>query len=393
MNTSAEKCTALIIGAGPAGLMAAEALNIHGIRPTIIEAKPTVGRKFLMAGKSGLNLTKDEPLDEFIAKYGTAAEWLRPMLSAFGPQDVQQWAEELGQPIFTGSSGRVFPKTMKASPLLRAWLGRLDVEIRTGWRWAGWGADGTTIIETDDGRNRISATATILALGGASWARLGSDGKWAEWLGEDVAAFKPSNMGFRRTWSTHMVQHFGAPIKTVGVRAGDQTLKGEFVISKTGVEGSAIYALSSQLRAGADLVLDLLPDLSEAEIARRLARPRGKASMSNFLRKTLKLTGVKYALLREFGPLPELSKLPAYIKALPVPLDGPVDIDEAISTAGGVKASALTDGLMLRKKPSIFCAGEMLDWEAPTGGYLLNGCLATGRWAGFAAAKYVNDLG
>ena len=379
---------ALIIGAGPAGLMAAEALNAAGIRPVIADAKPSVGRKFLMAGKSGLNLTKDEPFDTFLTAYGEAADWLAPMLRAFGPEQVQDWAKGLGQEVFTGSSGRVFPKAMKASPLLRAWLQRLEADIRPRWRWVGWDGDGVRF-DTPDGPQTLHPKVTILALGGASWSRLGSDGAWADFIGADVAPFQPANMGFRRTWSAHMVPHFGAPVKPVRLTAGAQSVVGEFIISAKGVEGSAIYAVSGALRDGAGLTIDLLPDLTVEEIATRLAKPRGKTSLSNHLRKSLKLTGVKAALLREGGPLPDGAALAARIKALPLVLDGPAPIDEAISTAGGITQNALNDRLMLRDRPGTFCAGEMLDWEAPTGGYLINGCLATGFWAGRAAGDYI----
>ena len=381
---------ALIIGAGPAGLMAAEALNATGVRPVIVDAKPSVGRKFLMAGKSGLNLTKDEPLEAFLDAYGPARAWLEPMLRAFGPEQVQDWARELGQEVFTGSSGRVFPKTMKASPLLRAWLGRLDMEFRPRWRWVGWDGDSVEF-DTPDGRQVLTPKVTILALGGASWSRLGSDGAWAEFIGADIAPFQPANMGFRREWSSHMEPHFGAPVKPVRLMAGTQSVVGEFVVSAKGVEGSAIYAVSGALRDGAALAIDLLPDLSVEEVTKRLAKPRGKASLSNHLRKSLKLTGVKAALLREAGSLPEGAALAARIKALPLALEGPAPIDEAISTAGGVTQQALCDSLMLQGRPGTFCAGEMLDWEAPTGGYLINGCLATGRWAGQAAAEYLKN--
>lgn len=381
---------ALIIGAGPAGLMAAEALNAAGVRPTIVDAKPSVGRKLLMAGKSGLNLTKDEPLEAFLDAYGAARNWLEPMLRTFGPEQVQDWARDLGQEIFTGSSGRVFPKMMKSSPLLRAWLVRLDTDIRPRHRWVGWDADGVCF-DTPDGRQTLHPKVTILALGGASWSRLGSDGAWAEFIGAGVAELLPANMGFRRVWSEHMAPHFGAPVKPVRLTAGDKSVYGEFVVSAKGVEGSAIYAMSKTLRDGLALTVDLLPDLSVEEVTKRLAKPRGKASLSNHLRKTLKLTGVKAALLREAGPLPAGAELAKRIKTLPLALDHAAPLDEAISTAGGVTRDVLTDDLMLRDRAGVFCAGEMLDWEAPTGGYLLTGCLSTGRWAGQAAAKYIND--
>ncbi len=380
---------ALVIGGGPAGLMAAEALADAGLAVTVAEAKPTLGRKFLMAGKSGLNLTKDAPLEEFLAAYGATRGWLEPVLRAFGPEQVQDWARGLGQTVFTGSSGRVFPKTMKASPLLRAWVRRLDgkgVRFVMRWRWQGWRGD-AAVFATPQGEQVLTPDVTVLATGGASWARLGSDGAWAEWIGVPLAPFRPSNMGFRRQWSRFMEPHFGAPVKPVRLTVGGQSVTGEFVVSRKGIEGSAVYAVSAALRDGGELVLDLLPDLALAQVEKRLAKPRGRNSLSNHLRKTLGLKGVKAALLREGGVLPDGAALAARIKALALPLDGPAPLDEAISTAGGVPVEAL-DGLMLKDRPGVFCAGEMLDWEAPTGGYLLTGCLATGRAAGWQAARF-----
>ncbi|WP_422048220.1 TIGR03862 family flavoprotein [Shimia sp.] len=378
---------ALIIGAGPAGLMAADMLSAKGHSVLVAEAKPSVARKFLMAGKSGLNLTKDEPFAPFLANYAEAAQPLLPMLQAFGPQQAISWAEDLGQEMFTGSSGRVFPKVMKASPLLRAWLHRLSaqgVEIRTRWRWTG----GAFAFDTPEGPQSLSPKVCVLACGGASWARLGSDGAWADWLDLPLAPFQPANMGFVVPWSPHMSRHFGTPVKNVILRAGDQALRAEFVISERGLEGGGIYALSRPMRDGAQLTLDLLPDMSLEDIRTRLAKPRGKASRANHLRKTLKLSPEKQALLMEFGqPLPE--DLAPLIKALPVTHAGPRPMDEAISTAGGLRFQDLTADLMLKTRPGVFAAGEMLDWEAPTGGYLLTACLATGRWAGLAAADWL----
>ncbi len=379
---------ALVIGGGPTGLMAAEAMSAAGLSVVVTEAKPSVARKFLMAGKSGLNLTKDEPFQSFIEAYREAGPVLRPMLEAFGPTEVVAWAEGLGQEMFTGSSGRVFPKAMKASPLLRVWLGRLaaqGVELRTRWRWVG-GEDGF-LFDTPEGRQRLNPAVTVLACGGASWARLGSDGAWAGCLDIPMAPFQPANMGFVVAWSAHMEKHFGAPVKNVRLTAGDASVRGEFIVSKHGVEGGGIYAVSREMREGAPLVLDLLPDLSEEEIRSRLARPRGKASLGNHLRKALKLDPVKQALLMEFArPLPD--DISPALKALPLVHQGPRPMDEAISTAGGIRLEALDAGLMLRDMPGVFAAGEMLDWEAPTGGYLLTACLATGRWAGRQAARF-----
>ena len=386
-----EEIDALVIGAGPAGLMAAEVLEQAGRRVVIAEAKPSPARKLLMAGKSGLNLTKAEPEAEFLTGYAEAAEWLSPMLTAFGQDGVRTWAEGLGQELFTGSSGRVFPRSMKASPLLRAWLGRLTAEMRLRWRWQGF--DGTALrFDMPDGARLLAPRVTVLALGGGSWSRLGSDAAWLPWLAErgvEIAPLQPANMGFRVNWSPHMAPHFGTPVKGCALVAGENRVRAEFVISEKGVEGGGIYAVSRALREGAELRLDLMPDLSAEEVAGRLLRPRGKTSLANHLRKTLGLTGARAALLNEWGrPLPEGAALGALIKALPARLAGPRPMEEAISTAGGVTRAALDDGLMLRAAPGVFCAGEMLDWEAPTGGYLLTACLATGRWAGQNAALW-----
>lgn len=378
---------ALVIGAGPAGLMAADELSAAGHSVIVAEAKPSVARKFLMAGKSGLNLTKNEPFESFLSHYQEAASTLRPMLETFGPQEVTRWAEALGQEMFTGSSGRVFPKAMKASPLLRAWLNRLseqNVDIRTRWRWTG----GQFDFETPQGIQNITAKTCVLACGGASWTRLGSDGAWADFADVQTAPFQPANMGFVVNWSAHMARHFGTPVKNVTLTAGDTSLRAEFVVSARGLEGGGIYAVSRRMREGQTLVLDLMPDTPLEDLRSRLKRPRGKMSRSNFLRKTLKLSPVKQALLMEFGtPLPE--DIAPLIKALPVRHAGPRPMDEAISTAGGIRFEALDSSLMLKGSPGIFAAGEMLDWEAPTGGYLLTACLATGRWAGQGARDWL----
>ncbi|MGH1464672.1 MAG: TIGR03862 family flavoprotein [Cognatishimia sp.] len=384
--------TALIIGAGPAGLMAADVLSSKGHRVIVAEAKPSVGRKLLMAGKSGLNLTKAEAFETFLAAYAEATPILRPMLMQFGPLQVQDWAQSLGQEVFTGSTGRVFPRVMKASPLLRAWLARLadqNVEIRTRMRWVG-GAGGFQF-DSPEGKVTLTPDVCVLACGGASWAKLGSDGAWAQAIDVPIAPFQPANMGFLVDWSPHMAKHFGSPVKGVALSAGGVQTRGEFVLSRTGLEGGGIYLVSRALREGSALVIDLLPDVPLAALRRRLSRPRGKASLSNFLRKTAKLDPVKQALLMEFGrPLPD--DLAPLIKALPIQHMGPQPMDLAISTAGGLPFEALDQALMLRDHPGVFAAGEMLDWEAPTGGYLLTACLATGLWAGQGATAYLGSV-
>jgi uncharacterized flavoprotein (TIGR03862 family) len=393
-----ESLSALVIGAGPAGLMAAEALADAGLPVVVAEAKPSPARKLLMAGKSGLNLTKDETLDDFGGHYAEAAGWLAPMLAEFGPAEVQDWARALGQEVFTGSSGRVFPTSMKASPLLRAWLVRLrdaGVELRTRWRWTGFDG-GALTFDTPGGLRLIDPRRTVLGLGGASWARLGSDGAWAPLLaarGVELAPFRASNVGYNVPWSDHMRPYFGAPVKSLALTAGDLRLRGEIMISARGVEGGGLYALSRALRDGAALVLDLFPDWTEDRLAKRLAgRPR-RESQANRLRKALGLQGARLALVHEWlRPLPaDPTVLAARLKAIHVPLGPPRPLDEAISTAGGIRREALDPKLMLRALPGIFAAGEMLDWDAPTGGYLLTACLATGRWAGGAAANWTGD--
>src|SRR6056297_2360514 len=380
---------ALVIGAGPAGLMAAREMARAGLRVTLAEGKPSAGRKFLMAGKSGLNLTKSEPFEDFLAAYGARADALRPMLEAFRPDAVQGWARDHGQDLFTGSTGRVFPHAMKASPLLRSVLAELrglGVDLRTRWRWAGWAGDAVSF-DTPDGPRHLTPAVTVLACGGASWARLGSDGAWSGHLDStDLAPFRPANMGFLVDWSAHMAPHFGHPVKGVELHAGPARSRGEFVLSASGLEGGGIYEISAALRDGAPLTLDLAPDLSATQIAARLATARPRDSLKNRLRKALNLDPVKCALVMEFART--TPDLPATLKALPVPLAGPRPMDEAISTAGGLRFDALTGELMLRTRPGTFAAGEMLDWEAPTGGYLLTACLATGLWAGRHAAAY-----
>jgi uncharacterized flavoprotein (TIGR03862 family) len=385
--------------------MAAEELAHAGRQVVVCEAMPSIGRKFMMAGKSGLNVTKDEPWEAFVSRYD--CPHLRPILAEFGPAEVQAWCRALGQEVFTGSSGRVFPVAMKASPLLRAWAARLAVlrvEVRTRWRWAGF-QDDSFRFQTPEGDQVLTPAVTVLALGGASWARLGSDGAWVPWLrekGVPVADWQPANMGFRVDWSPHMAPHFGQPLKGAALRVtrgslspsgtpragaqrrvpdGLEEHRGEFVLSEKGVEGGGIYAVSRALRAGAALELDLMPDLSDAGLAARLSRLKPGDSTVNKLRK-LGLAPVQVALVLEVSRDAPFDRL----KHLPIPLAGPRPLDEAISVAGGVAWSGLTEGLELKARPGVFACGEMLDWEAPTGGYLLTACLATGRWAGRAAA-------
>ena len=387
---------ALVIGAGPAGLMAAEELARAGLSVVIIDAMPSAGRKLLMAGKSGLNLTKDEPLEQFQSHYGNAKR-VQEIVADFGPSQVQQWARDLGQEVFTGSSGQVFPKSMKASPLLRNWLvrlGGLGVSLKNRHLWTGWQGDALTF-DTPDGPTTMTPDVTILALGGASWPRLGSTGAWVDILaarGVEISPLKPANAGIKVKWSEHMARHFGAPVKAVRVTAGDVTLRGEFVISRRGLEGSAIYKVSGKVRDGAKLTIDLCPDWTVGEVAGRLAAPRGKASMTNHMRKKLRLDPARIALIMEFArPLPEVKTLAALIKALPVKHAGLRPLEEAISTAGGVAFDGLDAGLMLTQIPGVFAVGEMLDWEAPTGGYLLTACLATGRHAGKIAGTWAKE--
>jgi uncharacterized flavoprotein (TIGR03862 family) len=387
-----------IIGGGPAGLMAAEVLSAAGASVTVHEAMPSVGRKFLMAGRGGLNLTHAEPLETFVTRYGTAHNAIAPILDAFPPAALSAWAESLGQPVFTGSSGRVFPEALKASPLLRAWISRLagqGVTIHTRSVWRGWKPDGTLRFDQQTGQVEIPRPdATILALGGASWPRLGSNGSWGDLLREHhigLSPFRPANCGFEVAWSESFKDRFsGQPLKAIGLGFQNHGLRGEAVVTRHGLEGGGIYAISAPLRdaiaahGSAVLRLDLRPDMSQQSLADRLAKPRGGASTSNWLRKALNLSPLEINLLREaFGQAfpAELGVLSSAIKDLPIRLLAPRPLDRAISTAGGVRFDAVDDHLMLNAIPNTYAVGEMLDWEAPTGGYLLQACFATGAWA------------
>lgn len=398
-----------IIGGGPAGLMAAEVLGQAGVNVDLYDAMPSVGRKFLLAGVGGMNITHAEDYAAFVSRYGERAGDLRPLLDAFTPDALREWIHGLGIDTFVGSSGRVFPTDMKAAPLLRAWLKRLrenDVRIHTRQRWLGWDEHGALRIAGPQGETRVEADATLLALGGGSWARLGSDGAWVPLLqnrGIAIAPLQPANCGFEvADWSEHLREKFaGAPLKTVSLALPDSTpRKGEFVLTATGIEGSLVYALSAPIRntinrdGAATVLLDLLPDRTLAQVASALARPRGSQSMAKHLHRQLKLDGVKAALLRELtdaATFQDPQALAAAIKALPIRLVRPRPLDEAISSAGGVPFEELDEGLMLRRLPGVFCAGEMLDWEAPTGGYLLTACFASGRAAAEGMLRWLRD--
>lgn len=383
---------ALVIGGGPAGLMAAGEIARAGHKVILAEAKPTLARKFLMAGKSGLNLTRDEGMDAYRARF--TGPVITRAIADFGPAEVMDFARALGIELFTGTTGRVFPREMKASPMLRAWIARLSaagVEIRTRWRWTGLREGRRFLFDTPEGAVTLTPEVTVLALGGASWPRLGSDAAWVPMLtaeGVEIAPFRPANMGFSIDWSAHMAPLFGQPVKGVALVTATRRTRGEFVISERGLEGGGIYAVSAELRDGSPLALDLVPDLSIEAVAHKIGRISPRESQSNRLRKALRLDPVRLALVKEWGrPLPAGAEaLARRIKALPVPLGAPRPLAEAISAAGGITQTALSEDLEITALPGIFAAGEMLDWEAPTGGYLISGCLATGRLAGRAAA-------
>ncbi|MBY0336881.1 MAG: TIGR03862 family flavoprotein [Acetobacteraceae bacterium] len=384
----------VVIGAGPAGLMAAEALAEAGHPPLILDAMPSPARKFLMAGRGGLNLTHATPMPGFLDAYGDAAPRLAPFIEAFPPETLRGWCHALGQETFVGSSGRVFPRAMKASPLLRAWLARLaaqGVELRARHRWLGW--DGAALrVAAPDGERRIAPAVAVLACGGASWPRLGSDGAWAGWVG-DTAPFAPSNMGFRVAWSDAFRARFaGEPLKRARLSFEGFSRLGEAMVTAQGIEGGLIYAASAALRGRAPLTvtLDLRPDLSADALRGRLAAPGG-LSLSNLLRKRAGLAPVAVGLVQEaLRGGAARDDLAALVKALPLRLEAPMGLDRAISSAGGLRWEALDARLMLRGRPGSFACGEMLDWEAPTGGWLLTACFATGRAAGRAAAAWLD---
>ncbi|WP_082884879.1 NAD(P)/FAD-dependent oxidoreductase [Bradyrhizobium stylosanthis] len=399
-----------IIGAGPAGLMAAEVLASGGARVTVYDAMPSAGRKFLMAGRGGLNLTHSEPLPQFMARYREAAPKLQQAIDAFSPDALRAWSEALGEPTFVGSSGRVFPKAFKASPLLRAWLRRLDaagVRFAFRHRWTGWDAEGRLEFQTPSGNAAVTASAAVLALGGASWPRLGSDGGWADILtakGVAISKLRPANSGFTVAWSDVFRDRFeGQPLKGVALTIGTHTVRGEAMITRSGIEGGAIYALSAELREAvlglgqATLSIALRPDLDTSGLTTRLSGTRGKQSLANFLRKAAQLSPVGIGLMQEAAiasgrTLAALSpaELATLINAIPVQLTGVAPIDRAISTAGGLSFDELDANFMLRKLPGVFAAGEMLDWEAPTGGYLLQASFATGAAAGRGVLRWLN---
>ena len=398
-----------IVGGGPAGLMASDVLVRGGVRVTIYDQMPDVGRKFLLAGRGGLNLTHSEPLDQFLRRYGSAETRIRPAIEASSPDDLRAFSAELGQPTFVGSSGRVFPKAMKASPLLRAWLRRLaamGVTFKLRHRWRGWDESGRLVFDTPDGRAVVAADASVLALGGASWPKLGSDGAWVaamENTGIVVAPLRPANCGFLVGWSDIFRSRFeGEPLKRIALSFGERTARGEAVITGKGLQGGGLYALSNILREAiashghAVLLIDLLPNKNVTALERKLSAPRNKQSLANVLRKALSLSPVAIGLLQEAAVasskrLSESSPeaLASLIKAVPVRLVGVEPIGRAISTAGGVTFDEIDEHFMLRRRPGTFVAGEMLDWEAPTGGYLLQACFATGAAAGRGALQFL----
>lgn len=397
-----------IVGGGPAGLMAAEVVSARGVKVDVYDSMPSVGRKFLMAGKSGLNLTHSDPFDVFASRYGKRRKEIEPLLKQFGADELREWARSLGIETFIGTSGRVFPVGMKASPLLRAWLKRLTdsgVTFHLRHTWTGFLPDRSLRFASPHGEVIVNTDAVVLALGGGSWRRLGSDGEWTDWLkqaGAEVEPLRPANCGFEAEWSPHFKEKYdGHPVKSVILSFGEFRKQGEFIVTKEGVEGGLIYAASALMRdeieanGKAVMLLDLMPNRTLDWLKEKLSRPQGKRSLASYLEKTLGIKGVKAGLLREFAPKEDFTngeRLAQLIKALPVPLVRTSPLDEAISSAGGVTFESLDENLMLKRWPGVFCAGEMLDWEAPTGGYLLTACFSSGYAAGKGVLKWLGNL-
>ncbi len=386
-------CDVLIVGGGPAGLMAADYLSKLNYNITIVDQMPTMGRKFLMAGKSGLNLTKNEPFEKFLNNFSETSPQLLSALENFTPDDVQTWATSLGINLFTGSTGRVFPTHMKASPLLRAWLFQLDKRgVTRRHKMKAISLNNMSLLfKTENGEEEISAKAILFAMGGASWRRLGSDAGWLKWL-TDVKSekFCASNVGLKINWSKHLNKHFGEPVKAITLRSGKIKSQGEIVITQTGIEGGGIYSLSPAIRKGEEVFLDLLPNWNEDQLNHALQKPLAKISWSNHLRKVFNLNKVKQTLLREFSSNSfSKEQLLGDLKSLRITHQGFEEIDKAISTAGGIHFDQLDHNLMLSKKPGIFFAGEMLNWDAPTGGYLITAALATGLWSAKGIEKFL----
>jgi hypothetical protein len=386
--------------------MAAEIMAAQGVEVTVYDAMPSVGRKFLLAGRGGLNLTHSEPLEDFIPHYGDSAEWVAGLLHDFGPDQIRQWAASLGIDTFVGTSGRVFPNEMKAAPLLRAWVKRLralGVRLQARHRWQGFTHDGRSRFTSPSGEEIVTADAMVLALGGASWPRLGSDGAWVPVLSAAeiaVEALKPANCGLLVAWTEHMSGHFGTPLKNIALTFAGRTARGELTLSSYGLEGNAVYALCGRVRdavaahGSAVLTIDLKADSDEHALFQRLRRPRGRLSLSSWLRKTINLTPAQVAVLREGatpGDWASPEALARRLKAVPLTILGTRPIAEAISSAGGVSLAEVDDRLMLRRRPGLFVAGEMLDWEAPTGGYLMTGCLSTGHRVGNGVLAWLEE--
>ncbi len=396
----------LIIGAGPAGLFAADQLSAAGHAVTIADRMSSPARKFLLAGRGGLNLTHSEDLELFLSRYREARDFLDPIIRDFPPDALRAWSHDLGEETFVGSSGRVFPRSMKASPLLRAWLRRLEqngVKLLRRHTFKGFSDDGSVLLQPDgEAAKPFPARAVLLALGGASWPKLGSDAAWMPALeerGVKVARFQPANCGFHIAWSPYLKDQFaGSPLKRIALHLGGKSAAGEAVLSEKGLEGGVVYALSAEIREAinrhgfAEIRIDLRPAADSETLCRKLERPRGKQSVATFLKKTLKLNPAERALLHEAGPLPDSpAALAERIKSLPLTCTAPYDIDRAISSAGGICLDEVDSNMMLRKLPGVFAAGEMLDWEAPTGGYLLQACFATGRRAAAGIASMLKD--